>query len=85
MKILIEKEHFLWQFQEYSPKTLKSQFDEFPMDIPRDRNGEYQPMFTSKYKKDISWIEEQVISFYTFSVFSPGPHSMIGPLFLFHT
>lgn len=27
----------------HSPKTLKSQFGEFQIDVPRDRNGEFEP------------------------------------------
>ena len=32
----------------YSTKTLKSQYGEFPIDIPRDRNGEFEPIVISK-------------------------------------
>ena len=27
----------------HTPKTVKSEFGEFQLDIPRDRNGEYEP------------------------------------------
>ena len=27
----------------HSPKTLKSQYGEFQIDVPRDRNGEFEP------------------------------------------
>lgn len=27
----------------YSTKIVKSQYDEIPIDIPRDRNGEFEP------------------------------------------
>ena len=45
----------------YSTKTLKSQYGEFPIDIPRDRNGEFEPKLIPKYQRDISGIEEKVI------------------------
>ena len=48
----------------YSTKTLKSQYGEFPIDIPRDRNGEFEPKLIPKYQRDISGIEEKVISSY---------------------
>lgn len=46
----------------YSAKIIKSQFGEFPIDNPRDRNGEFEPKIMPKYQRDISGIEEQIIS-----------------------
>lgn len=48
----------------YSPKRLKSQYGEFQIDVPRDRNGEFKPKTVPKYQRDVSGIEEQVISLY---------------------
>ncbi len=48
----------------HSPKTLKSQHGEFQVDVPRDRNGEFEPKLIPKYHRDVSGIEEQVISLY---------------------
>ncbi len=48
----------------YSSKTLKSQYGEFQVDIPTDRNGEFEPKLIPKYQRDISGIEEKVISLY---------------------
>ena len=46
----------------HSPKKLKSQYGEFQIDVPRDRNGEFEPKLIPKYQRDISGIEEKVIS-----------------------
>ena len=46
----------------HSPKTLKSQYGEFQIDVPRDRDGEFEPKLIPKYQRDISGIEEKVIS-----------------------
>ena len=48
----------------HTPKTVKSEFGEFQLDIPRDRNGEFEPEIVPKYCRDISRIEEKVISLY---------------------
>ena len=45
----------------HSSKTLKSQYGEFQIDVPRDRNGEFEPKLIPKYQRDISGIEEKVI------------------------
>ena len=48
----------------YSPKTVKGEFGEFQLDIPRDRKGEFEPEIVPKYCRDISGIEDKVISLY---------------------
>ncbi|MEW8974094.1 MAG: IS256 family transposase [Tissierellaceae bacterium] len=48
----------------YTQKTVKTQFGEFPIEIPRDRDGEFEPVVVPKHKRDISGIEEKVISLY---------------------
>lgn len=35
----------------YSTKTLKSQYGEFPIEIPRDRNGEFEPKLIPNIKE----------------------------------
>lgn len=37
----------------HSSKNLKSQYGEFQIDIPRDRNGEFEPKLIPKYQRDI--------------------------------
>ena len=48
----------------HSPKKLKSQYGEFQIDVPRDRNGEFEPKIVPKHQRDVSGIEEKVISLY---------------------
>lgn len=49
----------------YFSKTLKSQYGEFQINVPRDREGEFEPKLIPKYQRDISGIEEKVISLCT--------------------
>ena len=37
----------------HSPKTLKSQYGEFQIDVPGDRNREFEPKLIPKYQRDI--------------------------------
>ena len=48
----------------YSPKTVVSSVGEIPLDIPRDRKGDFQPQTVKKNQTDISNIEDQVLSMY---------------------
>ena len=65
----------------YSKKTVKSQFGEFPLEIPRDRNGEFEPQIVPKYKRDISGIEEKVISLYGRGMSTRDIHDQLQDLY----
>ncbi len=45
-------------------KKLKSEFGEFDFETPRDRNGEFEPQIVPKNKRDVSGIEDKIISLY---------------------
>lgn len=48
-----------------SKKKVKSNLGELELDIPRDRNGEFEPVIIPKHSRDISNIEHQIINLYT--------------------
>ncbi|WP_408633780.1 transposase, partial [Paramaledivibacter caminithermalis] len=48
----------------YANKTIKTKYGELDINVPRDRNGEFEPIVVPKNKRDISGIEEKVISLY---------------------
>ena len=48
----------------YSTKTVKSTGGEMDIKVPRDREGSFEPQVVKKYDKDISNIENQIISMY---------------------
>ena len=45
-------------------KKLKREFGEFEFETPRDRNGEFEPRIVPKNKRDVSGIEDKIISLY---------------------
>ena len=65
----------------HSPKTLKSQYGEFQIDVPRDRNGEFEPKLISKYQRDISGIEEKIISLYAHGMSTRDIHDQVHDLY----
>ena len=65
----------------HSPKKLKSQYGEFQIDVPRDRNGEFEPKLIPKYQRDISGIEEKVISLYARGMSTRDIHDQIQELY----
>ena len=48
----------------YGTKRAKSTFGEIDLTVPRDRNALYEPKIVPKRQKDISGIEETIISMY---------------------
>jgi len=49
----------------YSEKTLKSSQGEITVEIPRDRNGEFEPQLIKKYDTDVSEIEDKILFLYS--------------------
>lgn len=45
-------------------KNLKSEFGSFEFETPRDRKGEFEPKIVPKNVRDVSGIEEKIISLY---------------------
>ena len=48
----------------YSKKTVKTELGEIDLDIPRDRNGEFQPQIIPKYQRNITGIEDKIMALY---------------------
>ncbi|ABR47789.1 transposase, mutator type [Alkaliphilus metalliredigens QYMF] len=65
----------------YSEKTVKSKFGEMEIEVPRDRNGEFEPVVVPKNKRDISGIEEKVISLYARGMSTRDIHDQIQDIY----
>jgi transposase-like protein len=48
----------------FTSKTVKSKFGEIDLDVPRDRKSDFEPQIVKKRQKDISGLEEEIISMY---------------------
>ena len=49
---------------EHSKKTVDSELGEMTLDVPRDRQSEFDPVLVKKHQKRMPSIEEQVIALY---------------------
>jgi transposase-like protein len=45
-------------------RKLKTQFGEVDVNVPRDRNGSYEPQILNKYQRNIDGLEEKILSLY---------------------
>lgn len=49
----------------YRSKKVRSDFGEVKLSVPRDRNGEFEPIVIENHNNDISGIEGQIIGMYS--------------------
>ncbi|MCL1828247.1 MAG: IS256 family transposase [Oscillospiraceae bacterium] len=49
----------------HSQKTVQGSFGEMEIEIPRDREGEFEPQLVKKHQTDVSSIEDKVIFLYS--------------------
>jgi len=47
-----------------SEKTLKSESGEMPIEVPRDRNGSFEPQLVKKHQTHFDGFDEKIISMY---------------------
>ncbi len=48
----------------YSKKTVKSEPGNVELNMPRDRNGEFEPKIIPKHKRNITGLDEKILSLY---------------------
>ena len=49
----------------FSIHPVKTQLGEITIDVPRDRNGEYEPSIINKYSRNADGMEEKILSLYS--------------------
>jgi transposase-like protein len=48
----------------HSTKTVRSEYGELDLTVPRDRVGTFEPMVVKKHQKNVTGIEDQILSLY---------------------
>lgn len=65
----------------YSTKNLRSSFGDVDLDIPRDRNGEFEPQIIKKYETVCSELDKKIISLYAKGMSTSDIQSEIESLY----
>lgn len=47
-----------------SPKNVRSDYGQVDLEIPRDRDGEFEPHVVKKHQKNVTGIEDQILALY---------------------
>ena len=48
----------------HTKKSVRSQYGELDIEVPRDREGDFEPTVVKKHHKDVAGIEEQILALY---------------------
>ncbi len=48
----------------HTKKSVRSQYGELDIEVPRDREGDFEPTIVKKHQKDVAGIEEQILALY---------------------
>ena len=48
----------------HSKKTVRSNYGSIDLEVPRDRNGEFEPIAVKKHQRNISSFDDKIISMY---------------------
>jgi transposase-like protein len=62
----------------YTSKTLKSEWGEVPIKVPRDRNGTFIPSVVPKSQRRMESLDDQVVAMYRKGMSDPKSPTMSG-------
>jgi transposase-like protein len=48
----------------HSKKTVRSEYGDITLEVPRDRDGEFEPLIVKKHQKSVAGIEDQILLLY---------------------
>jgi len=48
----------------FSPKTIQGDMGKLPLDIPRDRNGTFEPQLIGKHQRRLAGFDEKILALY---------------------
>lgn len=65
----------------YSKKTVKSELGNIEINIPRDRNGEFEPTIIPKHERNINGLEEKILGLYARGMTTRDIHDQIKDLY----
>ena len=64
-----------------TPKTLKTEFGEVPVDMPRDRNSTFEPQIVAKGETHWNGFDERIIAMYAEGMTVEGIRDHLGEIY----
>lgn len=69
----------------YKPKTVKSIYGQFKIEVPQDRKFTFEPQIVKKHQKDISGFDQNIISMYAIGMTTRQISEPIEDIYGFET
>ena len=63
-----------------SPKTIQGDLGKLPLDIPRDRNGTFEPQLMPKHQRRLAGFDEKILALYAKSIMTNEIHNHVKHL-----
>ena len=65
----------------FSKKTIQGEMGEIPLDIPRDRNGTFEPQLIGKYQRRLSGFDDKILTLYAKGLTTRDIQDVVGELY----
>lgn len=65
----------------HSSKSVRSDYGEVELEVPRDRKGEFEPLIVKKNQRNVTGIEDQIIALYSKGVSTRDIQSHLEQLY----
>jgi transposase-like protein len=65
----------------HSTKSVRSDYGEVELEVPRDRDGEFEPLIVGKRQKSVTGIEDQILALYAKGVSTRDIQDHLGQLY----
>jgi transposase-like protein len=65
----------------YSKKTVRSEYGDIELKVPRDREGEFDPVIVKKNQSNITGIEDQIMAMYAKGISTRDIQDHLQPLY----
>jgi putative transposase len=65
----------------HSPKTVRGELGELDLDIPRDRNGTFQPQRIPKHQRRLAGFDDKILALYAKGLTTRAIQDIVGQLY----
>jgi transposase-like protein len=65
----------------HSKKTIQGELGDIPLDIPRDRNGTFEPQLIGKYQRRLAGFDEKILALYAKGLTTRDIQDVVGQLY----
>lgn len=65
----------------FTPKTIQGDMGKLPLDVPRDREGTFEPQLIGKYQRRLAGFDEKILALYAKGLTTRDIHDIVKDLY----